>query len=287
MNRVPPPLPPFDRNLLRIVKRVVPSTEREEWSRNWQAELWHMHHRDRNRRSHTLGVSLGVTIDFSIGLTRDALWLRTDTWRRSFSGTASLCLATLLGLCLLSTLIALALSGSWHSLSPYLNNQFNQSLFATPLVLFVAFATSSRSHIEESPASKTLCWIKRQLFFMAKMSQVLFLAFLLSSDISQPIHTPFPNTADFFQLLCFVIFVLVGLRWALRDQEERCKECLHSLTTPARVGRPSHNLLEWNGTELNCKQGHGLLSVPEIETSWCQSSQWVNLNRGCDQVASI
>jgi hypothetical protein len=40
------------------------------------------------------------------------------------------------------------------------------------------------------------------------------------------------------------------------------------------VGRPSHNLLEWNGTELLCPDGHGHLSVPEMETSWCQSSRW-------------
>lgn len=61
---------------------------------------------------------------------------------------------------------------------------------------------------------------------------------------------------------------MFGLRWTLAEQEQRCKYCLQSLQNPARVGRPSHNLLEWNGTELNCKWGHGLLSIPEIETSW-------------------
>jgi hypothetical protein len=79
----------------------------------------------------------------------------------------------------------------------------------------------------------------------------------------------------------FVLFALIGLRWAVRDQEERCKHCLRSLTTPARVGRPSHNLLEWNGTELSCKHGHGLLNIPEIETSWCQYSHWINFE--CEQ----
>jgi hypothetical protein len=78
-----------------------------------------------------------------------------------------------------------------------------------------------------------------------------------------------------------------GLRWAFADQQQRCKQCLHLLATPARVGRPSYNLLEWNGTELLCKHGHGLLSVPEIETSWCQSSQWVDLDRRWSQPISI
>jgi hypothetical protein len=79
-------------------------------------------------------------------------------------------------------------------------------------------------------------------------------------------------------LLLFVPLALIGLRWAFADQEQRCKQCLRMLAGPARVGRPSHNLLEWNGTELACKQGHGLLSVPEMETSWCDSSRWVELN---------
>jgi hypothetical protein len=286
-HNLPSPLPLFDRNLLRTVEKVVPSAEREEWSRTWQAELWHMHHRSRNRRGNSRSQSLAITTDLSIGLTRDAFWLRTDSWRRIFSGTTTLCLVSLAGLCLLSAFIALVLNGSWHSLALYLAGPFKHSLFAAPLVVFVTFATASRGHTERSSPGRTLYRIKRQLFFTAKTSLVLLLAFLLSAEICQPIHAPLPNTAELLQIFFFVLFTLVGLRWAFRDQEQRCKQCLHSLATPARVGRPSHNLLEWNGTELLCKHGHGLLSVPEMETSWCQSSQWVDLNSTWDHAASI
>jgi hypothetical protein len=280
---LPSPLPPFDRKLLRAVEKIVPSAEREEWSRTWQAELWHMHHRSRPGRTETLGI----TTDLSIGLTRDAVWLRTESWRRILSGTVTLCLLSLLGLCMLTTVVALALNGSWHSLGVSLNGPLSRCLFATPLVVFVTFATASRRHIEQSSTSKKLYWIKRQIFFVAKTALVLLLAFLLSADSCQPIHASLPNTADIFQVFFFVFFALVGLRWAFSDQEQRCKQCLHALATPARVGRPSHNLLEWNGTELACKHGHGLLSVPEMETSWCQSSHWVDLNTSWDQAASI
>ena len=147
---LPSPLPLFDRNLLRAVEKVVPSAEREEWSRTWQAELWHMHHRRRNHRSRNHCISaLGITTDLSIGLTRDALWLRTDSWRRTFTGTPILCLASLLGLCFFSTLISLALNGNWHSLCLYLSDPFKRSLLEAPLVVFVAFATASRRHIEQ------------------------------------------------------------------------------------------------------------------------------------------
>jgi len=278
-----PTLPPFDRKLLELVERLVPCAERNEWSRSWHAELWHMHHRGNlHRRSSVLEM-----VDFSIGLTRDALWLRTESWRRIFAGTASLCVASLAGLILLASVVALAPNPSWRLLSTSMLEQFNRSLFAAPLIVFVALARGSGRYIEQGPISRGRFWVRQQAFFSAKVIQVLLLAFVLSFDVCQPLHKLFPATSDFFQIFGFVLFALIGLRWAIHDQEQRCKHCLHSLAMPARVGRPSRNLLEWNGTELNCKQGHGLLSVPEMETSWCQSSRWVVLESGWEQVVDI
>jgi hypothetical protein len=269
-------LPSFDRNLLRAVERIVPADERAEWSRTWRAELWHMHHRGRKR------TGFGIAADLSIGLVCDAMWLRTDSWGRALSGTPALCLASLAGWCALATLMGLALNGSWRAFEVYSRGPFERSALAAILVVFVSFATSSRAYIEQGSTSKGRFGLKRQAFFWAKAALVLLLAFLLSADLSRPLREAFPSWAFALQLLMFVPFALVGLRWAFGDQERRCKQCLRSLAMPARVGRPSHNLLEWNGTELVCKQGHGLLSVPEMETSWCDSSQWVYLNPAWD-----
>lgn len=268
-----PTLPPFDRKLLGVVERLVPLAEREEWARAWQAELWHMHQRRGLRHRSTL-VAMA---DFSIGLTRDALWLRTESWKRTVTGTAALCIVSLFGLILVVAVITLAPQAGWRSLGASLNQQASRSLFAAPLILFVAFASGSSRHIERGPQSRGRFWIKQQVFLLGKAAQVFVLAFALSVDICQPMHQSLPATTDFFQMFWFVLFSLIGLRWAIHDQEQRCKHCLQSLATPARVGRPSHNLLEWNGTELSCKRGHGLLSVPEMETSWCQSSRWIAL----------
>jgi hypothetical protein len=254
-----------------VVEKIVPAEERMEWSRTWRAELWHMHHRARR------GKSFGITVDLSIGMMCDALWLRTDSWGRALNGTPTLCLASVAGLCLLSTLIGMALSGSWHAFAMYTRGPFERSMLASVLVVFVSFATASRGHIEQGATSKGRFGLKRNMFFAAKAALVLLLAILLSADICLPIHAFFPLTAYALQLLMFVPFALIGLRWAFADQERRCKQCLRALGGPARVGRPSHNLLEWNGTELACKQGHGRLNVPEMETSWCDSSRWVYL----------
>jgi hypothetical protein len=272
----PNPLPDFDRRLLGAVEHIVPAAERAEWTRTWHAELWHMHHRACTQRNHSRAHSFALITDLSIGLTRDALWLRTESWRRALSGTPTLCLASLAAFCLLSLIIDLALTGSWTALRPHLAAELRRCFFAAPLVLFVTSATASRRHIARSHTGKLIYSIKRQLFSLAKSALVLLLSFQLGADICEPFHALFPNTADVVQIFLFVILALIGLRWSSHDREQRCEQCLHALASPARVGRPSHNLLEWNGTEQVCKHGHGLLSVPEMESSWRRSSQWVD-----------
>jgi hypothetical protein len=280
--QLPSPLPVFDRVLLRAVRHAVPLAEREEWLRSWQADLWHMHH----LRGRRVGV-LRLTIDLPTGILLDALWLRTECWRRTFGGTPILCLVTLQALCIFCTLVALALYGGWRSFAPHLLAQGAHYLVATPLILFVSYATGLSNRVESGSTGKPVHWLNRQLFFVLKTALGLLLAFLLSSDLARPLYLPFPKGADLVQILFFVILALLGLRWSFRDQEQRCKECLRSLAMPARVGRPSHNLLEWNGTEQICKQGHGVLSVPEMESSWRQYSQWITQDPGWDEAARI
>ena len=279
---LPSPLPLLDRSLLCAVERVVPVEERAEWSRTWQAELWHKHH-DSLRYGQICAPATGLFL----GLVRDAIWLRGDSWNRALQGSVSLCLGSLAGLMVLCGLMDLACAGSWHVLGIYLGGQFERFLLGAPLVVFVSFATAPRRPVSQSSSGKTIHWMRRQLFFAAKTTLTLLLTFFLSSDVCQPVHLSFPNTANLLQVLFFVLFALVGLRWVFRDQEQRCKECLHLLAAPAQVGRPSYNLLEWNGTSLVCKEGHGRLSVPEMESSWCQSSEWVSGAPYWDGTASV
>jgi hypothetical protein len=85
-------------------------------------------------------------------------------------------------------------------------------------------------------------------------------------------------SSEYIQLVSSFSICLFGLRWALRDQRQRCPVCLGKLTHPARVGQPSRNFLAFNGTELICVGGHGLLHVPEIPTSWFSTQRWMYLD---------
>jgi hypothetical protein len=111
---------------------------------------------------------------------------------------------------------------------------------------------------------------RRWTFLIAKIALVLPASYFLSLDLAH--FLPGVQIPVSFAALLF------GLRWVLRDQRKRCPVCLRVLTNPARVGQPSWNFLAWNGTELMCEAGHGLLHVPELTTSWFSTQRWLYLD---------
>jgi hypothetical protein len=76
----------------------------------------------------------------------------------------------------------------------------------------------------------------------------------------------------------FLVSAMAGLFWSLHDQTRRCRVCLKRLGNEVSVGAPSYLLLDWSGTELVCSDGHGLLHVPEMNSSWLDDEQWVHLD---------
>jgi len=267
MPSLPSPLQVRDCRLLHFVRFLVPAVDREEWVRSWAAELWCFRHTARPLDQRSL----------FFGVVQDAFWLRAECARNALSGTATLCLLTLLLLVMVAGLPALAPTGHWRGLDAWLLQQGIRFFSESALIVFVSYATAS-SDIEQSVVTWRQFWLRARLFQSAKTLLVLLLAFVLSADLGFPLRAPLPLTAEFLRTMSFVLFALLGLRWSFRDGVGRCKHCLRSLSAPARVGRPSYNFLEWNGTEMLCRMGHGLLSVPEIETSWCRSSAWISLS---------
>jgi hypothetical protein len=244
---------------------LAPAADREDWLRSWQAELWYRAHAPRNRARPAPALSFG--------LIHDALWLRFESWRRALTGTAALCLAALLALVFFAALPMLASLGG-RAFVLYLDRQLVRFACESLLLIFVSFAIAE-GYADRTESRGPTRWLLPTLFYAAKMSLLLAAAFLLSTDLCQPFHALLPFTSELLQNLLFVLFALVGLRWNALDQAQRCKQCLRSLATPARIGRPSHNFLEWTGTGLACLQGHGLLTVPEMQTSWRRSSEWI------------
>jgi hypothetical protein len=154
-------------------------------------------------------------------------------------------------------------------------------LFAVILACLALPATTSLPLGEYRLSSRKVPWstrLVRWTFLTAKVALLLPIANFVSLDLAHLHTTIDPISSQYIQILSAFSICLFGLRWALRDQRQRCPVCLRKLTHPARVGQPSRSFLAWNGTELICAGGHGLLHVPEMPTSWFSTQRWLYLD---------
>jgi len=172
------------------------------------------------------------------------------------------------------------------SLAEQTRQPFSIYLF-TLFVAFLALPATTPLPLGEYPArAERLGWsvrVRRWLFLAAKLALILPLVYFASMDlaygnIASGLHSAGPVSSQYLQLASSFFGLLFAFRWALRDQRGRCPVCLRLLTNPARVGEASRNFLAWNGTELICAGGHGLLHIPEIPTSWFSTQRWLYLD---------
>jgi hypothetical protein len=255
-------LSPGDHALLRCGQRLVPESSREEWLRHWHAELCHLHSRGPACGKHSL----------VLGLLLDAAWLRKESWRRNLAGSASLCLILLATLLTVAALPVFILAGNLKAFAATIESSVPSFVCGSLPTLIVGLFTSRISvEVRALPLGSQ---IKGYIFHACKIAFLLPFTFLLSVDLFTPLH-PFPSFPSFLmQSLLFAALGLIAFHWATLDCNLRCRHCLRSLAEPVRVGRPSHNFLEWNGSELLCVDGHGVLSIPEVGSSSFRSIRW-------------
>ena len=166
--------------------------------------------------------------------------------------------------------IAMPVAGPWSVYEFALFLAF----LALPAVTSVSLGESQIS--SHRPTAKQRVW--RILFLFAKLALIAAIGFYASLDIayfSTPEYSPF---AECLQLLACFAICLIGFRWAVADQRQRCPMCLRRVTNPATVGLASRTFLGWNGTEMICIGGHALLHVPSLPTSWFSGQRWLYLD---------
>ncbi|HEX4022299.1 MAG TPA: ABC transporter permease [Acidobacteriaceae bacterium] len=167
------------------------------------------------------------------------------------------------------------------SLAEQSQGTFSVFVFALFLACLSLPATTSLP-LGEYPVHKDhLPWatrIRRWIFLLTKIGLIVPIAYYGSVALAHWNPAMNPASSQYIQLGTSFLMFLFGFRWALRDQRKRCPVCLRLLTNPARVGQSSRNFLAWNGTELICVGGHGLLHVPDISTSWFSTQRWLYLD---------
>jgi hypothetical protein len=186
--------------------------------------------------------------------------------------------------------------GQWHMLVPReggydgydcvslaerIRQPFSIFLFALLLACLALPATTPLPLGDYAETSESLFWgtmRRRWIFLSLKIALILPIVYCCSLCLAYSRASLDPISSEYIQIFASFIGCLFSFRWALSDQRQRCPVCLRLLTNPARVGQPSRNFLSWNGTELMCNRGHGLLHVPEIATSWFSTQRWLYLD---------
>ena len=167
------------------------------------------------------------------------------------------------------------------SVAERIREPFSVFLFALMLACLALPATTPLPLGDYAKTSESLLWLTRRrrwIFLSVKIALILPIVYCGSLSLAYCRASLDPITSQYIQIFFSFAGCLFSFRWALRDQRQRCPVCLRLLTNPARVGQPSRNFLAWNGTELMCNRGHGLLHVPEIATSWFSTQRWLYLD---------
>jgi hypothetical protein len=168
------------------------------------------------------------------------------------------------------------------SLDPHNTGPWGIFRFAV-LLAFLALPAVTSVTMNESSVSPHRPTLRQQsarwLFLASKIVLVMMLSGLASLDVAYAASSTWSQYSELVQLFACFALCLLGLRWALSDQQRRCPVCLRCVTHPAQVGIASRTFLGWNGTEMVCLGGHTLLHVPSLPTSWFGAPRWLYLDR--------
>jgi hypothetical protein len=243
--------------ILRCASILVPGDDRPEWLAEWQAELWYLR---------------GRAMRFCLGAFRDAIWLRRnaphpETGHLFYPKSAFRCILWLAALAAVSVFVALRRRGAISlaaSGSPVREYPALSALAIVLLAVLILQVSTPLALGEYPPGTR----LRRWCFLAIKIALLIPIVFCGTLDLTRLI------SASQIQPHGLLFGCILGFRWALRDQRQRCPVCLNVLTHPALIGMASQTFLEWYGTELICEKGHGLLHVPEIPNSCYSTQRW-------------
>ncbi len=240
--------------------RLVPESDRAEWRAEWQTELWY-----------AMAEGGGRVASYCLGSLRDALWKRRNAGIRAGCGSVLMlahrpafpdppiieCTHPLASPFRCLALLGLLASVTILTGRPPSETRLLPGLLVACAIFWPVVALTSGAVSGEYPRHRN--WLRRGCFYVAKMTLLLSIVAF--------------GASDYFALPA----AFMGIRWAMMDQQRRCPTCLRLLDKPVRMGSGSRILLEWNGTELLCLRGHGVMHVSENPAIWFRKPRWMSL----------
>jgi hypothetical protein len=264
----------MNRLILSVASLVVPDEQRAEWLAEWSGELWQAE-----------AMGRGATA-FCLGAFRDAFWLRRNArLPRAYGPLLIDCPRTPApppapeSRLLDSPVRCIAFLGflaamNWVIYQLFTAHLPEPSLFRDQWGLLICTCLVAPSvtsiYLGDYPGEHHR--FRRRLFLTAKMALIFAAVIFGARDVALA-------SQNFFSGAWMTFWgTLLGVRWAFLDQQRRCPVCLRLLSNPVRIGLSSHNFLEWNGIELACLRGHGLLHVPGGLSIWFTRQRWMRFD---------
>lgn len=150
-------------------------------------------------------------------------------------------------------------------------------LFACVILLFALAGTQPLARENGLRMPIRLRW-RPAIFVGAQLILLVAAAYLGSLAIAMDLAFSRPEDVSATQVLAAFLLLLPTIRLTLRSNRLRCPCCLRKLGHPARVGQPSAAFLNWYGIELVCAQGHGMVHIPDMPTTWFSEARWMPLD---------
>ncbi len=125
-------------------------------------------------------------------------------------------------------------------------------------------------------------FLRRGLFFGCKATLLLLIVLVSGLEFSRASSITMIGGTDLatepISTWLFLVGSMGALSWSIHDQRLRCRVCLRRLGLATQVGCSGCLLLNWAGTEMVCVEGHGMLHIPEMNSSWNEPEQWTSLD---------
>jgi hypothetical protein len=273
--------------MLRGSAWLVPVGQRAEWLAEWQSELWYAWREvgdQSDRRPELTGFCLGACKD-ALSIRRTAPLPRT--WgslqieaAQVFPDLPSFGESRLLDSpirCLVLLAILAAISGAGALLrrgGPHLTATLVPAVTLMFIPGWLVARVTTAMSLRDSPGA--LYGAKLLTFFAAKMILMLAISIFTVAFIVGGGERFIAWAGQFPYWAAFL-----AIRWALKDQRDRCPVCLRRLGNTVSIGDRSKVFLEWHGTESMCLKGHGLLRVPENPEIGYHGQRWLQFDPFC------
>ena len=160
------------------------------------------------------------------------------------------------------------------------------ALLMTLLALPASQPLSSGDARVEQQDLSTALKVRAAGFLFLQMVLVVVSSGLVALIVASIAHCNEPAEESLFQAVVTFALALPLLRVVLHGHRHRCPHCLRPLGHAAMVGSPSTSFLDWYGLELVCEQGHGLMHVPDMPTTWFPAPRWVVLDASWSELFS-